>query len=179
MQNSLFILGQLSDEDVEWMLASGSRQQLAPGTVLIWEGQPINALYIVLEGTLSVVLSLLDGKEVNRAGPGDILGELSFVDARPPSATVRAVDTAIVFGIDRKQLDSKLEHDPLFAARFYRALAIFLSDRLRHTLGLLQQRTQSDAQQALIDDELDPNVLDTVHLAGARLRHILHRLQAG
>ena len=177
MRNGLYILGQLNDEDIEWMLTVGRRRDLAPGTVLIREGIPTDALYIVLDGALSVSLASLGGKEIAQSLAGEIIGEISFVDARPPSATVTAVQRAAVFAIDRSQLQDKLDRDAAFAARFYRSLAIFLSDRLRNSLDLLNPSTGHSAHGGALDeDELDLNVLDNVHLAGARFNRILQRL---
>jgi lantibiotic biosynthesis dehydratase-like protein len=62
----------------------------------------------------------------------------AFVDAQPPSATMRALEDSTVFAISKAALSNKLQADQGFAARFYRALAIYLSmtERERHrTLG--------------------------------------------
>ena len=177
MQNGLFILGQLTDEDVEWILATGGRRDVPGGAILIREGVPTDALYIILDGTLIVSLAALPGQEFSRLGVGEIVGEMSFVDARPPSATVSAQQPTVVLAIDREQLRLKLEQDSAFAARFYRALAIFLSDRLRWALGQVATgRSPLQGRASPDEDELDPNVLDNVHLAGARFSRILERL---
>jgi CRP-like cAMP-binding protein len=106
-----------------------------------------------------------------------MVGEMSFIDARPPSATVTAAQDSAVLAIPRPQLVAKLDQDTAFAARFYRALATFLSDRLRGTVSRLGysegQPLQEDVEYA---DELDDNVLDNVHLAGARFERIVKRL---
>ncbi len=176
MQNGLYILGQLTDEDVEWMVSVGTRRDLAAGTVLIREGVPTDALYLVLDGALSISLATLGGKEIDTKGPGEVVGEMSFIDARPPSATVSVRQPAVVFALDRAKMRAKLEQDTAFAAHFYRSMAIFLSDRLRHTLGLLNAGGNgSGTTQIDDDDELDLNVLDNVHLAGARFTRILQR----
>ena len=57
---------------------------------LIEEGKPLSVLYVLLDGQLSVSLAALGGKEVARLQSGEILGELSFLDSRPPTATVTA-----------------------------------------------------------------------------------------
>lgn len=180
MRKVLFILGELSDDDVEWMIANGKKQQVPAGTVLIHEGQAVNALYIILDGSVSVLAQALGGQEIARLGVGEMVGEMSFVDARPPSATVKALEKATVFVIPRGELSIKLEQDHPFAARFYRAIAVFLSDRLRGTVSRLGygrgQRLTEDVEYA---DELDPSVLDTVYLAGTRFDRMLKRLMAG
>jgi hypothetical protein len=43
---------------------------------------------------------------------------MSFIDARPPSATVQALDNTIVLAVPRRELAAKLEQDAEFAARF-------------------------------------------------------------
>ena len=99
MRKALYLLGQLSDADVEWMIAHGRRERVAAGTVLIREGQPVNAVYIVLDGVLEVTGSSVGGKVP--LGCGEVVGEMSFIDARPPSATVTVRDAAVVLAIPR------------------------------------------------------------------------------
>lgn len=177
MRKVLFILGQLSDDDVEWMISAGNRRDISAGTVLIHEGRPIEALYIVLEGLMTVSAAALGGKEVARLGAGEIIGEMSFVDARPPSATVTALQNSVVFALDRARLADKLERNPHFAARFYRAVAIFLSDRLRGTVSRLGYGASDQLDETVEQqDELDFAVLDTIHLAGARFERMLKRM---
>jgi hypothetical protein len=57
-------------------------------------------------------------------------------------------------------------------------LSVFLSDRLRSTEARLFSGGEHVplGEDELEDDELDPNVLDKVHLAGARFKHMLDRL---
>ena len=178
MRKSLYILGPLSDEDIEWMLAYGQRHPVGPGEVLIRQGHPVEDLYLTLEGTFRVTDDRRGGQELARLGSGEIVGEMSFIDANPPSATVTAVDNGLVLALSRKLLQQRLDLDTAFASRFYFALAVFLSDRLRATEArLLGEGAGAPSRDDLADaDELDPNVLDTVHLAGARFKHILDRL---
>ncbi len=177
MRKVLYILGQLSDEDIEWMLTVGARERVAAGAALIREGRANDELYIVLEGALSVSTKANQEKEVARLGVGEIIGEISFVDSRPPSATVTAAHDALVFKLGRALLSQRLETDTAFAARFYRALAVFLASRLRATTSRLGYSAgRSLDEEAEYDDELDLNVLDNVHLAGARFDRMLKRL---
>jgi CRP-like cAMP-binding protein len=85
-----------------------------------------------------------------------VVGEMSFIDARPPSATVSAASDAVVYAVGKERLQQELEANAPFAARFYKAVATFLSDRVRMALG------------ADSSGELDANVLDNLDRAGAR-----------
>jgi len=69
---------------------------------------------------------------------------------------------------------AKLAEDTAFAARFYRALCVFLADRMRHTT--LRMGYGSGALDKHAADELNEDLLDTVHLAGARFDRMLKRL---
>lgn len=178
MRKVLFILSELDDRDLDWMVQNGIKETHPRGTVLIQEGKPIEVLYVLLDGRLSVSLAALGGKEVAQLQSGEILGELSFLDSRPPAASVTAVEDATVLSIPRRRLTAKLEQDSAFAARFYRALGVFLASRLRRT----QQRLGYGGDQILDEDvqhedELDPEVLANVSLAGARFDWMMNRLR--
>jgi len=178
MRKSLYILGHLSDEDVEWMLTFGRRHPVKPGDKLILQGQPVEDLYLILEGTFSISDDRRGGQELARVGSGEIVGEMSFIDANPPSATVTAVEGGLVLALSRGLLQQRLDQDTAFGSRFYFALAVFLSDRLRATEARFFGGGEHapHGEEGLEEDELDPNVLDKVHLAGARFKHILDRL---
>ncbi len=135
MTNALLILGELNDRDIDWIVTQGKREILPAGSILIEEDQPLDALYIVLSGTLNVCVAALGNQVVGKIGGGEILGEMSFVDGRLPSATVQAVEECCILSIPRSLLSQKLEEDVLFSLRFYRAITKFLSSRLRATVN--------------------------------------------
>ena len=177
MRKVLYILGQLNDGDIEWMAAHGTRRPLADGEAIVHEGRVIETLFITLTGQFSVTLG--DGEEVARLGVGEVVGEIAFVDAAPPSATVTAVGAASVLALPKALLQRRLTEDPPFAARFYRALAIFLADRLRATTRRLGYGAPGGLQtDEVLDDELDIGLLDTLSQAGDRFTRLLHRLAA-
>src|SRR5271166_4805466 len=70
---------------------------------------------------------------IARMGAGEIVGEVSLVDSAPASATITARGDSYALFLDKKILLERLEREDGFASRFYRALAIFLADRLRAT----------------------------------------------
>lgn len=172
MRTVLLIFGELMDQDVDWLCSAGARQSLAPGAVLIQKDVPISALYVVLAGEFSVMID--DKREVTRAVSGEMLGEMSLLEARPPSATVKAAVKSDVLAIPRTRLQEKLKTDAPFAARFYKALGMLLSFRLRR----LTHRQHGNADEAEQADELDANILDTVFLAGARFDRMVKKLSS-
>jgi CRP/FNR family cyclic AMP-dependent transcriptional regulator len=178
MRKVLFILGQLNDSDVEWLATHGTRRTLADGDIIVHEGRSIDALFITLSGQFRV--SLGDGQEVARLGTGEVVGEIAFVDSALPSATVVAVGNASVLALPHALLQQRIAEDSPFAARFYRALAIFLADRLRATTHRLGYGATGDLDsETVLNDELDGGVLDTVSQAGDRFTRLLQTLAAG
>jgi CRP/FNR family cyclic AMP-dependent transcriptional regulator len=186
MRKVLFLFGQLNDDDVEWLIVNGATRQAAPNEILIRQGVPSDAVFILLEGRLSVLLGGAREREIARLNAGEIVGEMSFLDSRPPSATVRALESSTVHAVDRRVLAARLAADQGFAARFYRALAIFLATTVRERHRGLVTGAEGDARagEALPDDaadqgeddELDANVMDNVYLAGERFNRMVRRL---
>ncbi len=166
MRKVLFIFGQLSDSDVQWLAKQGRRKRLPKSTELIHEGVAVDTFYILLQGEVSVLQGAAR-REIARLGAGEIVGEMSFVDARPPSATVKTLTDVVVCALPTRTLGEALEKDTAFAARFYKAVATFLSDRLRRA-------TDPDH-----DDELDDSVLDNVDRAGQRFTILSRQLIDG
>jgi CRP/FNR family transcriptional regulator, cyclic AMP receptor protein len=172
MRKSLMLMGIMNDSDVEWLIEHGEARHVGPGDVLIREGEPVEWLYILLDGRL--VVTIASGREVATLDSGEIVGEISFVDSRPPLASVHAKNDAHVLAISRAKLSTKMERDVGFAARFYKGLAFFLADRLRTTTGRLGYGAaqQDDA------DELNDDMMDNVSLAAVRFDKMLRRLRS-
>lgn len=178
MRTVLFLLGELDDDDLDWLIERGERQRVETETILIYEGQPLSKLFIVLEGTLSVTTAAAGGQEIASLLSGDIVGEMSFVDTRLPSATVRAKQDSLVLCLDQVELATKLGMDAGFAARFYRALAISLSTRLRITVSQLKNvdLPPTDSSELLTSD-LAQAARESAALAQTRLDWLLRRLK--
>jgi CRP-like cAMP-binding protein len=178
MRKALFIFGELEDSDMEWLAGAARKNVVDAGAVLVRERTQISRVFILLKGRLSVRAGS-SGAEINTLFPGEIVGELSFLDSRPASATVVAATESTVAEIPRSALAAKLERDPGFAARFYRALGFFLAHRLRRQT--IMHRLPHDAdglsdEDSEQEDEIDPRLLEATALAGRRFEWIQTRL---
>jgi CRP-like cAMP-binding protein len=172
MRKALYVMGILDDEDVEWIASHGRRLGVSKDEVLIREGESVDALFILLDGSLRVSTG---GTQVATLLSGEIVGEISFVDSRPPAATVTASQPSHVLAVPRSMLHAKIATDPWFASRFFRALATFLADRLRTTTARLGY---GNAAQDRLDegDEIDLDMMDSVSLAAVRFDKLLKRM---
>ncbi|MCY7382264.1 MAG: cyclic nucleotide-binding domain-containing protein [Microcoleus sp. CAN_BIN18] len=168
-KKALFILSQLNNDDIDWIVQKGKKEVLAPGAILIKEGKQIDALYIVLNGSLSVLLDQEQSKELAKIASGELVGEVSFIDARPPLATVKAIEETHLLAIPRRQLVLKLQHDMGFASRFYYGISLCLADRMRGTIRHIEYGRNIELDQPEMDrEDINPNVLENLALAQAK-----------
>ena len=88
-------------------------------------------MFLLLSGQLEIVDSRR-GAEVKLAalGPGDVVGELSFLHNAPRAADVRARDQTSVLQWTRTELRTRLSQSPELSARFYEALAKLAAFRM-------------------------------------------------
>jgi CRP/FNR family transcriptional regulator, cyclic AMP receptor protein len=120
MRKVLYILGELSDDDIEWMIVAGEKKVLEVGETLIWEGRPSEGLYILLDGKL--VVAGKNNLQIAALERGEITGEMSILETRVPNASVTAATPAVVLVIPRYAVQKRLETNVGFAARFYKAM---------------------------------------------------------
>jgi CRP-like cAMP-binding protein len=163
MNRVVYFLGEMSSDDISWFISVGHKNELPEGASLITQGRHIKALYILITGELSVVVEKEGGAEIEIAhlSAGDIVGELSFLDHRPPAATVRAAtDNVTILAIPRYMLEEKLQSDLAFASRFFRGVGILLSSRLRKTvsnLGYPESPEVTEEEEKRIQRDLVPD----------------------
>jgi CRP-like cAMP-binding protein len=112
--------------------AIGEPVSLAAGDVVIVDGGPADALYVIRSGSCRVYKEKGgDAREVVVLGPGTQFGASALLDPAARSATVVAAEPTELVAFRADRLVSLLERDPGVAAAFYRALAISLFRRLR------------------------------------------------
>ena len=55
MKKSLYILGNLEDQDLIWMSSVGIGRDVQQGELLIKAGEPVSDLFFVIRGNLAIV----------------------------------------------------------------------------------------------------------------------------
>ena len=61
------LLKELTNSDIDWLISTGRRREIASGTVLIQEGQTTDSLHILLDGILTVTVPQADNNPLARA----------------------------------------------------------------------------------------------------------------
>ena len=131
----------LRDEEHQQLLKDSERKAFKPGEMLIHEGSKQASLFVIVKGEVKVQRDH-DGFaiELSRHGPGEIFGDMSFIEGQAASASVIAgEEEVLVFIITHAHVSSLMGQNPAFAARFYQSLAEILSRRLRETTNLVQK----------------------------------------
>ena len=95
IQTALGLLNELNEEDVDWIFRTGFERHVTANTVVVREGEPLAYLYIVLEGLFGVRVASIPDSEIGRVGPGEIIGEISFLENILPSASVVAIEDIV------------------------------------------------------------------------------------
>lgn len=109
--NRVELLAGLPGETLARLAKNMEREEVAPGTVLVREGEAGDRFYVVFSGMLSVSQSSVGSRGVLR--PGDYFGEVALAMDVPRTATVSAITPAVVASCDRATFDELIR--PMFA----------------------------------------------------------------
>jgi CRP-like cAMP-binding protein len=122
------ILGLLSPEELR-TLASGALPLLAvPGERIVVQDAAGDSLFVVADGEVEVMLRI-DGKDrqVDTMGRGSVIGEMALLTGERRTATVRAIDTALILEIGARLYEPILRAHP----EWIDDLAEMMEERLR------------------------------------------------
>jgi len=127
------VFSDLSDEECDAVAAVFKPIRGPAGATLFSEGDPGDAMMIVTEGSLTVKVKTPAGQEevVRRVGPGDVIGEMSFFDAKPRSATLTTSEGATLLAFTREAMRKLRSDSPRVAAAIHRGILKDLAHRLR------------------------------------------------
>ena len=109
--NRIGLFSALPGETLARLAKGMEREEVAPGTAIVREGEPGNRFYVVFAGMLAVTQSSYGGRELLR--PGDYFGEVALAMDMPRTATVTAITPAVVASCARETFDELIR--PLFA----------------------------------------------------------------
>ncbi len=122
----------LNKKDREVLIAESVVLKLAKNDYILKEGEINKTIYTVVAGEVSVSSNIAGHEiELHRLGPGEVIGEMSFIDNKPASADVCACSDTTVNSIGIDAIAQYILVDPFFYGRFYKALSRTLSYRLR------------------------------------------------
>ncbi|MGI8550750.1 MAG: Crp/Fnr family transcriptional regulator [Dehalococcoidia bacterium] len=130
----LILLPDLDDHDWGKILAHTVRVRFRAREIVIQHGEAERALYIVAAGSLSVLLPESEShrqKDLAVIESGSVLGEVSFFDGAPRSASVRALTDGELIRLSFESFEVLAAREPALARSLIFDLGRILANRLR------------------------------------------------
>jgi signal transduction histidine kinase len=132
----------LTDQQLDWLATHGQVVEIPPGETLFREGDPADALYVVLQGSLELLLSI--GGQFVPAWTqhvGAVTGLLPYSRMQRFTGRGRAVGLLRLLTIPREALPAMLQAIPELGQR----MVSLMADRVRDATRLVQQREKMSA----------------------------------
>jgi CRP-like cAMP-binding protein len=147
------LFNDLSEAEVSRFADITREREYPKNSVILFEDDPGDALYIVSTGQVKVVLIGEDGREVilSVLGDGDFFGEMSLIDDEPRSAHVIAMKDSQLLVLRRDDFQSRLEEQPKIALKLLRVLVQRLRRADEKIGGLVLLDVNGRVAQLLLD----------------------------
>ncbi len=120
------------------MFLTARKENYKPGDVIFKEGSHGVAVYIIESGKVEISKDVQGRKfTIETLGPGDMFGEMSFIDHEPRSATATALEDTVLELLDKDFIDSEFNQ----ISSDFRGVIGTLVKRLRNTTMKLSGAT--------------------------------------
>lgn len=105
--------------------------RIAAGASLFHQGDPSDALYLVVAGRLRVTIDESDaGHRLRLMSPGSFIGEMGLFTGEPRSAAVVAEEDAVLYRLSDEAL-TRMNEEPALVRAFHGLIFRLQADRLR------------------------------------------------
>lgn len=171
--NKWRLFADLAAEDANVIVKACEERMLLTGEDLFFEGDSGGSMWIVQSGRVDIYKNIrgdLD-RTLSSLGPGDVIGEMSFIDQSRRSAGARTTEPGEFLVLTYAAFQRIQKERPEVAAGFYRNLASILAARLRTTNEMYRESVAfsieatgaSSLNLLALSEELKPV---TVYLSG-------------
>jgi len=136
----------LSDDLLAVLARKAHERTLNKDDILFQKGDEGSSLFVVISGRVKIVTQDVDENEVilNKAGTGEIIGEMALLDYEPRSAGVVALEKTSVLELNREDFMEIMKGQPDLALSLIRNL----SARLRHNTSYIEKITEMSRRVA-------------------------------
>ena len=165
----------LPDDQISWFIGHSEELRLKAGDAYFRQGDPADAMFVILEGQLQVRGELGGETVVLPIMPGDVTGVLPFSRMKQFTVGARAVTDARILRFPSSQFPELVQKMPELAQR----LVGLMSDRIRETTRREQQRDRLASLGKLsagLAHELN-NPASAAKRATSQLRDILKKIR--
>jgi sigma-B regulation protein RsbU (phosphoserine phosphatase) len=150
-------------EIVRRLVDGAVERRFSPGDVILEDGELGREIYLIVEGAVEIVKG--QGKaeaRLGQRGPGELVGEMAFLDHQPRSATVRALAPTLALEFSEAELREALAEQPTLLYRTVATLSARLRESDQRLIADLMRKNESlalayrelqEAQAALVENE--------------------------
>jgi CRP-like cAMP-binding protein len=164
----------VSRSEIHVVLAACKMQTFLVGDEIFSEGDAGDSLWIIEAGHVEVFKTIKGNVDrvLDSFTPGQVFGEMSFLDGSRRSASARATEPTHVSMLTRSTFDKLAEQHPRIAAIFYAGLARVVAERLRETSAAYAKALSdvmelTGATSMTLSRLVDDVRVVTVHFVGA------------
>ncbi len=147
------LFSDLAEADLARFAEVTREREYPKNSVILFEDDPGDALYIVSSGQVKVVLIGEDGREVilSVLADGDFFGEMALIDDEPRSAHVIAMRDSQLLVLRRDDFQAQLEAHPKIALKLLRVLVQRLRGADQKIGGLVLLDVNGRVARLLLD----------------------------
>ncbi len=147
MLKQIPLFSDLDERDLETVASLVTVRQVPKQSIVVQEGEPGDAMYIIIRGSVKISYYAADGQEVVLAllGAGDFFGEMALLDDQPRSATVITMADSELAQIRRVDFDRLLKSSPALTRKMLTEVVA----RLRRTSLVLERISTMDVPRRL------------------------------
>lgn len=162
---SVSIFSDLDNRELNMLATVSHIKRVSKGQVIFFQGDRGDAAYIVHKGTIAILLTTADGRElvINEMRDGECFGELALILDEPRSAGAVAREASQVVWIPREEFLSLIEAEPKLMRHLLNTIAnrlvnsgeresalAFLNAPARTAHFLLQRAAEEEGQDDLV-----------------------------
>ncbi len=126
---NVVLFKECNEDDLEFIRSNSVFEHYERNDILLWQGEPARALFIIKSGVVAVTNVLNDGSSnlLTYLEQGDFFGEGGLLTGRSSSATITAFTPVDVLMIPKEQFYNLLKRSSSVAVELSRVLANRLS----------------------------------------------------
>ena len=141
LTTDLDLLADLTPEELVRVDSIAETRRYEPGDVILRQGVPADAIFVLLEGSVRVTAILSEGDEaaareeevLTQLKPGEVFGELSFITGAAPTLSVVAEESATLAAFPQAALHALINTDASICRKLLFAITRMLVSRLTST----------------------------------------------
>jgi CRP-like cAMP-binding protein len=108
---------------------------------------------------------------------GEILGEMSFIENELPIVNAKAIERTHVISIAHDSITERFKITPDFQGRFYKAMSLYLSSRLRNVAAKISHKNSLTNFGREFEQDMNNATLDRIQIAGERFNRLLQHFR--